>query len=232
MDKNITIESLIEQVRNLIRYQGHVRYDTPIYEVFHRDVTEFVFANSFDKTEHWNYIQKFLMWQSTQYMINDEANAILTGLENIRQEMLERANGHKDPIWAYIHPTIIKVAQPLFLDRHFSEAVQSAIVEINARIKKIRIRIDGEELDGDTLMRQTFSVNQPKLSFEDNSTVNGKNVQQGYMDIFAGAMKGIRNPNAHENMEIKKDDAVRKLMLTSLLMYKVDEAVAFSGVTE
>jgi len=81
-------------------------------------------------------------------------------------------------------------------------------------------------------MRQTFSVNQPKLSFEDNSTVNGKNVQQGYMDIFAGAMKGIRNPNAHENMEIKKDDAVRKLMLTSLLMYKVDEAVAFSGITE
>ena len=48
------------------------------------------------------------------------------------------------------------------------------------------------------------------------------------MDIFAGAMKGIRNPNAHENTKIYRDDAIRKLMFASLLMYKIDDAVKFT----
>ena len=40
--------------------------------------------------------------------------------------------------------------------------------------------------------------------------------------MFTGAMSAIRNPKAHENMTISKDDAVRKLMFASMLMYKLD----------
>ena len=52
------------------------------------------------------------------------------------------------------------------------------------------------------------------------------------MEIFAGVMKGIRNPNAHENLQKSRDDTVRELMVASLLMYKVDDAVSFSNVSE
>lgn len=228
MNEITTVDNLIEQLRNIIRFQGKVVYDTPIYEKFHKEVTEYIHSIHFDNTSEANLIQKNLIWKPSQYLSIKEAEVILTALENIRLKMLERINGSKEPFWEYIHPIIIEVSQQLYLDTHYAKAVQAAFVEINTRVKKIRIQIDGAELDGDTLMRQTFSVNKPVLYFEDNSTESGKNVQQGYMDIFAGVMKGIRNPNAHENIEIDKNGAVRKLMLASLLMYKIDDAVKFT----
>ena len=47
----------------------------------------------------------------------------------------------------------------------------------------------------------------------------------GYMFMLAGAMAAIRNPKAHENMEITKEDAIRKLHFASMLMYKIDNSI-------
>jgi hypothetical protein len=43
------------------------------------------------------------------------------------------------------------------------------------------------------------------------------------MQIFAGAMQGIRNPKAHDNIDIHKERAMHQIILASLLMYKLDE---------
>ena len=45
------------------------------------------------------------------------------------------------------------------------------------------------------------------------------------MEMFAGAMKGIRNPQAHNNMEISKSDAIRKLHFASILIDKIDNEI-------
>ena len=42
--------------------------------------------------------------------------------------------------------------------------------------------------------------------------------------MFSVAISAIRNPNAHENITISKDDAIRKLMFASVLMYKLEAA--------
>ncbi len=55
-------------------------------------------------------------------------------------------------------------------------------------------------------------------------TQTNKDTQRGYMMMFSGAMSAIRNPKAHEDMMISKEDAVRKLMFASMLMYKLDAA--------
>ena len=73
-------------------------------------------------------------------------------------------------------------------------------------------------------MNNLFSPNNPVLRFEDNSTESGKNVQLGYMQIFSGSIIGIRNPKAHENQELNKENAYKRLILASLLMSKIDEA--------
>ena len=44
------------------------------------------------------------------------------------------------------------------------------------------------------------------------------------MEIFAGAMTGIRNPKAHSNIVLDENRAIHLLHLASLLMYKLDEA--------
>ena len=80
-------------------------------------------------------------------------------------------------------------------------------------------------------MLKTFSPNDPLLTFEELRAVSGKIVQEGYMYIFAGAIQGIRNPKAHDNMNIAREDAIKRLVFASLLMDTVDEALLFSKIT-
>ena len=74
--------------------------------------------------------------------------------------------------------------------------------------------------------------NQRLLAFNKLDTQSEKNVQEGFMNIFAGAMQAIRNPKSHANLDITQDDAVDKLMLASMLMKKIDEAISFSKIEE
>ena len=104
--------------------------------------------------------------------------------------------------------------------------------EVNSRIKRIYRRYRGEEKDGQDLMRKTFSPSNPLLISEGLVTESGKNVQEGYMQIFAGAIQGIRNPKAHENTYISREDAIKRLILASLLMEKVDEAIRYTRLSE
>lgn len=80
----------------------------------------------------------------------------------------------------------------------------------------------GEELDGAGLMRKAFSPGNPIIRIASPVSKSGHDTQQGYMDIFAGVMSGIRNPKAHDNEMISKEDDLRKLMMISHLMYKID----------
>ena len=74
------------------------------------------------------------------------------------------------------------------------------------------------------LMNTVFSVNNPIIKLGDMSET-GKNIQQGFMQIYSGSMIGIRNPTAHENLDIKKEHAIHYLYLASLLMIKFDEKI-------
>ena len=72
-------------------------------------------------------------------------------------------------------------------------------------------------------MRTAFSPNKPIIVFEDMRPQSGRDIQQGYMDIFAGSMMGILNPKAHDNISITRNRAIHFLFLASLLLYKIDE---------
>ena len=65
-----------------------------------------------------------------------------------------------------------------------------------------------------------------------SQTPNGNNTQKGFMEMLAGAMSALRNPKAHANITINQDDAMRRLMFASMLMYKIDEAVLYSKIIE
>lgn len=74
-------------------------------------------------------------------------------------------------------------------------------------------------------MLAALSVQNPIIKLGDISTETGTNIQQGYMEMFAGAMLGIRNPKAHNNQTISRPDAMRKLHFASMLMYKLDDEI-------
>lgn len=126
--------------------------------------------------------------------------------------------------WSNIHSDIKKVSKELFNDGHHAEAVFSAFKEVNFRIKNIVQNKIGEELDGKRLMFSAFNLNNPIIKLCDCLTETEKNIQEGYMHIFAGSIQGIRNPKAHENIKIDETRAVHFLYLASLLMFKIDES--------
>lgn len=126
--------------------------------------------------------------------------------------------------WSIIHPVIQRVAKSKFEDGYLADAVESALKEVNKRIKDYVRSKTRRELDGAPLMQYAFSLQQPVVTLNNLETETGRNIQQGYMQIFAGSMTGIRNPKAHDNINIEEARAIHFLFLTSLLMYKLDEA--------
>lgn len=155
---------------------------------------------------------------------------ILRGLISRLEEKRDDLGGiaHQTSLsdfWSDIHPKITAVARPRYDSEHYADAVEAALKEINSIVKDIVKRKTGNELDGASLMRTALTPSSPIICLDDLSTETGKNIQQGYMEIFAGAMTGIRNPKAHGNIKIKENRARHFIYLASLLMHKIDERI-------
>jgi len=159
-------------------------------------------------------------------------NALTTEDSPLRNLINETAKLPQLDFWGIIHRDIVRVAKNKFVrvaknkfeDGYYADAVESAFKEINKRVKEIVKNKTGEELDGASLMNKALSERNPIVVLDDLSSETGRNIQKGYMQIFAGAMIGIRNPKAHENITISRERAIHFIFLASLLMYKLDEA--------
>ena len=226
----ITIDHLRIQLKAIYKIDTKITFDLPEYEIFLSDLKEFIYQNHFENTDEWIVISKNLIYKSTEALIRKEADTIMVELEKLHRRMLLQKN---EEFWLYIHPMIIQVVQQKMIDGHYADSIESAFKEINSRLKKIYSKHRSEEKDGADLMRQMFSpTNKPLLIFEDIKSKSGENVQNGFMQIFAGAMIGIRNPKAHENQTVSKDSAIKSLVFASLLMDKIDEAISYSKISE
>ncbi len=128
-------------------------------------------------------------------------------------------------LWDLMHPRIAEIAEPRFSAAHYADAVEAALKEVNARVKAAVKTRTKQEFDGADLMNRAFSITNPVITLADLGGDSGRDEQKGYMQIFAGAMTGIRNPKAHANVEINALRGLHLLFVASLLMYKLDEAL-------
>ena len=148
--------------------------------------------------------------------------------------LLAQNFSRQDDWWQLIHPEITRASKKLFLDGSYANAACDAYIEINDRVKRLfQVIKPGEKVpDGDTAMKTVFSANSPLIEFCDRSTDSGANTQKGFMEMLAGAMSALRNPKAHANITIDREDAMHRLIFASMLMYKIDEAVCYSKIVE
>jgi uncharacterized protein (TIGR02391 family) len=116
------------------------------------------------------------------------------------------------------------LAKDRFTATHYADAVESAFKAQNVEVRnRVKARA-GQELDGASLMNTAFSPNAPIVVLDDLNTQSGRDAQLGYMQIFAGSMTGIRNPKAHDIVQITPERTIHLLFLASLLWSKLDEA--------
>jgi len=133
------------------------------------------------------------------------------------------AEAFSENFWTTLHAKVTTSARARFEAGQYADAVEAAFKELNTVVKEMVRKKTGQEHDGAGLMQKAFSPNAPVVALDDLSTESGKNIQQGYMQIFAGAMVGIRNPKAHANLTITKERCIHFLFLASLLFHKLDE---------
>ena len=219
------IDQLKLMLLELYAAPGRVTNAMPKYKAFHRAAVELCGEYCLYDDEDWQVIDGRLLHCKNAYLTAQEAAEIKDALERLLQKEYEYTRLHvTGESWErYIHPEICRVAEPRMMAGQYADAVESAFKELNNAVKnKVRAKLRREE-DGQPLMQQAFSPKNPILMVEASlDTQTNKDAQAGYMMMFSGAMSAIRNPKAHENMTISKDDAVRKLAFASMLMYKLD----------
>jgi uncharacterized protein (TIGR02391 family) len=135
--------------------------------------------------------------------------------------------------WDELHPKVKELAEDRFNNNFYADAVFTALRKINVIVKAEVLRLTGTEYDGVNLMRQAFGFqysngalqrNARILFVPDLTTESRRSIQDGYMNIFLGAMSAIRNPKAHENMNPDEVKTRHLLQLSSLLFIKLEEA--------
>ena len=175
--------------------------------------------------------ERNIYWNTRVILINPFAFGKIIEILDILKSL---DTNMQEDWWSFIHPDIKRVSKKLYVDGSYANAACDAFIEVNDRVKRLfrKKRPDERVPDGDAAMKTVFSMNSPLIEFCDRTTESGANTQKGFMEMLAGAMSALRNPKAHANFEIEKDDAMRRLMFASLLMYKIDEAVSYSGIRE
>ncbi|MDR3548234.1 MAG: TIGR02391 family protein [Candidatus Pacebacteria bacterium] len=133
------------------------------------------------------------------------------------------ASSTEMPVWSLLHPKVVVAAKARFEAGQYADCVEATMKDLNSAVKAlVKTRVN-QEFDGADLMCRAFSPSNPIIVLDDQTTESGQNQQKGFMQIFAGAMTGIRNPKAHENLTITKERAIHHLFLASLLFHRLDE---------
>jgi len=119
-----------------------------------------------------------------------------------------------------LHPKIVEVSMSLFETEHYAQAIFEALKAVNNFVKEK----SGKSLDGKALMSKVFSEDKPVIMLNELLTQSDRDEQEGFKFLFMGAMVGIRNPEAHDNV-IQTDPyrTLEYLSFASLLMKRVEE---------
>ena len=119
-----------------------------------------------------------------------------------------------------LHPYIAKGCSQLFLDGHYSQAVEEAAKAVFQYIREKTSLL----LDGVPLIENAFSINKPLLAFSDLADQNKKNEQLGFMEMLKGFAKGVRNPLAHTHgHQEEAHKAFEYLVVASLFCRRIDD---------
>ena len=114
---------------------------------------------------------------------------------------------------------LVQCTRELFAGGHYSLAVEKAFVYVENLVKK-HSGVSGKY--GSNLMKTVFSVQNPFIKLNAGVTDSDRDEQLGYMEVFAGAMTGIRNPRAHAHDWIDEPkEALELLVFANHLVRKI-----------
>jgi uncharacterized protein (TIGR02391 family) len=119
-----------------------------------------------------------------------------------------------------LHPEVARAASDRYRSGHYADAVEASVKALN---NLVRLRSD-EALDGISLMQKVFSPRSPILQFNELANQSDQDEQLGFMQMFSGAVSGLRNPRAHGFIQDDPERAREFIAFVSLLAKLLDGA--------
>ncbi|WNJ91776.1 TIGR02391 family protein [Bosea sp. 685] len=161
--------------------------------------------------------------------VKDKVGRAIATLATLVDILAEQVNGdEEDPgnriVRAYdgleLHPEIARAASKLYRDAHYANAIEASVKALNGLV---RLR-SGLEQDGTTLMERAFNPTNPIVKFNQLQDQSDKDEQKGFMQMFSGAVSGLRNPRAHGFIKDDPERALEFIAFVSLLAKLLDGA--------
>jgi uncharacterized protein (TIGR02391 family) len=120
-----------------------------------------------------------------------------------------------------LHPEIVDASGDLFTDGHFAPAILEAFKRVELRVRSQ----SGLAASGQDLMARAFAGDSPPIDVRVEGGQSGEDEQEGFRFLFMGAVRGIRNPKAHEAVsQVDPQRALEYLGFASILMRRLDDA--------
>ena len=114
--------------------------------------------------------------------------------------------------------------QKMFMDGHHASAVEEAYKLLDNIVKR-KAGMNNTAYTGAALMQKVFTPNKPILKLNAGVTTSEIDEQNGYMQILAGCMIGVRNPRAHESdWEDTEERALQLIIFANHLIERAQHA--------
>lgn len=130
---------------------------------------------------------------------------------------------NKNNPWNFFHDIIYNSAYKLFKKGFFDKAISAVDNEIEQILKIVNKKKKLKKNFGVNLIEQLFSENEPIIFLEDISTEEGKENQRDYKIYFKNCFRRIRNPFAHLNFKLQKQEAIRKIHLLDEMLNALEK---------
>lgn len=171
-----------------------------------------------------NRSRGYISWLAFAKNIQQQADT--TGIGVTHSRGLEEQESNRSLISRFdelvTDHSLCSVSRKLFSDGHYARSVEEAFKRLS---NAVQAKTGIKAKDGASLMRQAFSAHDPILKLNELRSKSEEAEQQGYMDLYAGSMTGIRNPRAHEStLEDDPAIALELLALANHLMRKLHQA--------
>jgi len=119
------------------------------------------------------------------------------------QELFKRLESHP------LVPEIASEPLELFRNGHFNESVRKAAERFEAAVQNKTALTE----IGQKLMSKVFNLSAPVIALNDLSSENKKGVQEGYMYLTMGLMRGIRNIFSHGDENQRSPEECYEMLL-------------------
>lgn len=208
------IESFIQDGKTLSSYKGNL--------LWIKRIIDFI-DNEFPKKKKYQKIKSIL-----EGMIKDQSYSyptITNFKTNVRRILVDLANTYdldtSGELYINLHPIVKENSLNLFRNGHYAQAIFESVKALNNYVKDKAGITDKDLSDA---MAKAFNEKDPIIKLNMLKTQSDIDEQRGFKFLFMGAMIGIRNPKAHEN--IKQEDKNRTLeylAFLSLLFRRAEE---------